>query len=506
MNPRNTIWRDLPVLNQYIGRCQSILQRGQPNNDVLLYWPIYDLWQVGHDLWWQDYTSYFQRRRYELPDLPLLDANWGTIGYMQLPLHSKHLWFDPKPVGRVADRLWKRGYGFDLVSDRLLNRCDARQGAIQSPGARYQVMIVPAARVMPLETLEKIMCLVRDGATVGFVSHLPEDVPGLKNVEVRQGQLRTLLQDLEWLPADAHQVRAAKVGRGRIMVSSDVEQLLQAADVGREPLVDHGLQFIRRKHRHGHYYFVKNPTEEILDHWIQLAVKFETAALLDPITGEAGLAGTRRVANTTRQIRVQLEPGQSVILRTFQQRKEANLWRYHEPLGSTTEIQGEWTVEFLEGGPELPDSYTTVSLDSWTKLPDVRAERFAGTVRYSLTFDAPKGVGPQLLRLGRLGDSARVFLNHQRLTTLVCRPFQVRVETLRPVGNHLQIDVTNVAANRIRDLDIRKVPWKELHGYGMLNMGAQVNRAGLKSRKLDASLWPVREAGLFGPVTLQPVQ
>jgi len=54
-------------------------------------------------------------------------------------------------------------------------------------------------------------------------------------------------------------------------------------------------------------------------------------------------------------------------------------------------------------------------------------------------------------------------------------------------------------------LDIRQVPWKEIHGYGMLNMGGQVNKAGLKSRNLDASLWDVREAGLFGPVTLQPL-
>ena len=67
------------------------------------------------------------------------------------------------------------------------------------------------------------------------------------------------------------------------------------------------------------------------------------------------------------------------------------------------------------------------------------------------------------------------------------------------------VEVTNVAANRIRDLDLRRVPWKELHGYGVLNMGFQVNKAGLKSRKLDASLWPVREAGLFGPVTIQPL-
>ena len=44
MNPRNAIWHDVPALNAYIARCQSILQAGRPDNDILLYWPIHDLW------------------------------------------------------------------------------------------------------------------------------------------------------------------------------------------------------------------------------------------------------------------------------------------------------------------------------------------------------------------------------------------------------------------------------------------------------------------------------
>ena len=44
MNPRNSIWRDAPALNDYVARCQSILQSGKSDNDILLYWPIYDFW------------------------------------------------------------------------------------------------------------------------------------------------------------------------------------------------------------------------------------------------------------------------------------------------------------------------------------------------------------------------------------------------------------------------------------------------------------------------------
>ncbi len=43
-DPRNAFWRDMPLLNTYVARSQSILQAGYPANDVLLYWPIHDYW------------------------------------------------------------------------------------------------------------------------------------------------------------------------------------------------------------------------------------------------------------------------------------------------------------------------------------------------------------------------------------------------------------------------------------------------------------------------------
>lgn len=45
MSPSNTIWRDAPAFFNYITRCQSFLQMGQPDNDFLVYLPIYDMWE-----------------------------------------------------------------------------------------------------------------------------------------------------------------------------------------------------------------------------------------------------------------------------------------------------------------------------------------------------------------------------------------------------------------------------------------------------------------------------
>ena len=161
-------------------------------------------------------------------------------------------------------------------------------------------------------------------------------------------------------------------------------------------------------------------------------------------------------------------------------------------------MTGTWSLEFVEGGPTLPKATTSKHLQSWTKLAGDQGERFAGTAQYTITFDSPGATSNYLLDLGRVADSARVRLNGKPIATLISRPFHVVIDTL-PQGNRLEVEVTNVAANRIRDLDIRGVPWKELNGYGMLNIGEG------ESRKLDASTWPIRDAGLLGPVTLQPL-
>ena len=45
MSPTNSIWRDAPAFFQYITRCQSFLQMGKPDNDFLVYLPVYDMWE-----------------------------------------------------------------------------------------------------------------------------------------------------------------------------------------------------------------------------------------------------------------------------------------------------------------------------------------------------------------------------------------------------------------------------------------------------------------------------
>jgi len=198
------------------------------------------------------------------------------------------------------------------------------------------------------------------------------------------------------------------------------------------------------------------------------------------------------------QVYLQLLPGESRILRTFEEVVSGREWTYLKPGGEAREIAGEWKIAFIEGGPKMPAEIAATKLASWTILGGEDAKVYAGTARYAIEFDRPAGQADDwVLKLGRVCESARVKVNGKELGTLWCAPFEIAVGgALRPGRNTLEVEVTNVAANRIADMDRRHVNWKAFH---------EINFVNRNYKPFDASTWPVRDSGLIGPVELAPV-
>ena len=96
-----------------------------------------------------------------------------------------------------------------------------------------------------------------------------------------------------------------------------------------------------------------------------------------------------------------------------------------------------------------------------------------------------------------MSQRARVRVNGKDYGTLLTPPFRVVVDNLKPTGNVLEVEVTSVAANRIRDLDQRKVEWKKFH---------EINFVNIFYKSFDASGWPLQPSGLLGPVQLVPLE
>ena len=154
-------------------------------------------------------------------------------------------------------------------------------------------------------------------------------------------------------------------------------------------------------------------------------------------------------------------------------------------------------ARFGDGGPVLPAPFETATLGSWADREDEDVRRFAGTARYTIEIARPAvAADAWLLDLGAVADVARVSLNGRHVATAWTRPFRARLVGLPAGRSTLEIEVTNLPANRVRDLDRRGVRWKKFRDANVL---------GIDYKPLDASSWPVRASGLVGPVTLQPL-
>jgi len=463
-NARNSIFRDVPALNACITRCQSVLQEGQPHNDVLLYWPVYDLWMGGG------------RRE------------------LRFSVHHPE-WIENTPCGEAGRWMIDRGYTFDFISDQQVLRTQCAENSLRTEGgSEYRAVLVPAAEFMKIETARQLLDLAEAGATVLVWKQLPQDVPGRHDHAARKQRLGELMGRLS-LDAGG----AATVGKGKLIVDDDLPALLDASEIAREPLVDHRLQFIRRRNSSHVSYFIANHSAEVVNGWVAFASPCRSALLMDPMTGRTGVAPTRE-ENGRAEVRLQMQPGETRLLRVFPDTTvDGPVWPITEPAGEPIAVEGPWRVQFVEGGPELPEDLDAEELACWTELGDDEAKRFAGAARYSVTVELPEEVADHwLLDLGDVRESARVSLSGRPAGIVVAHPFRLELSgLLEPGDNELVVEVTNLSANRIRDLDRRGVDWKKFH---------DINFVDHLYKPFDAAGWDLKPSGLLGPVTLTPLR
>lgn len=452
MSPTNTIWKDADGLFKYITRCQAFLTAGNPDSDVLLYFPIDDLWQRQDGI------------------------------YMMFDIHS----MDKKmpEVKQMVRELVNAGLDPDYLSDALAQDLEVgSNGSIVSKGGNvYKALIVPPVNFMPVETLETLKRLKEQGGNVIFTGHLPKDVPGLGNLEERRNRLKALESEMA-TPA------------------KDLQAAIRMTGARPEPLRERGVSLLRRTNEvDGHNYFLALLSGNAIDGWETLATPAESVMIFDPLTGKKGMARTRKGINGNTEIYLQVEPGQSLLLKTFPGKVDAEDWAYYKKAGDPYVINKGWSIEFVESEPSIEGVFKTDTLTAWTNLPVDAAKVNTGTARYSVDFTLPDWVSADewLLDLGDLRESARVYVNGAEAGTVWSVPFAIEIgKLLKPGVNHLDIDVTNLPANRIADYDRKGKKWKI---FKDANVASVTN-----SKVVDFSEWETVPAGLNSKVSLTPL-
>jgi hypothetical protein len=467
--PANSFWNDFPALNNYIARIQSFLQSGRSDNDILLYFPIFD--------------------RYA-------DYGRGMLEHFDAISPA----YNGTPFKTGAETMIEKGYSFDYISDLQIKNTETNNALLQTEGNSYKTLILPGCKYIPLETFSQILTLANNGATIIFYGNMPENVSGWANTEEKTVAFNRMKEALKFNETDNKNILLAVVGDGKIIMGSDLNSLLSFAGIRREPMADEGIKFIRRRSTSGSVYFIKNQTENPFAGWVPLQVEAKSAALFNPMNEKFGTAKKRMTKEGVFEIYLKLEKGESMIVGTFNNKVSGKPYLFYNTASEPQEIKGKWKLEFTEGGPLLPDEREVDNLLSWTETGGEDVKNFSGTAGYTISFNKPSVSGDAwTVNLGKVYESARVILNGQELAVLIGPEYQVVVDNklLRPT-NILEIKVSNLMANRIAWMDRNKIEWKKFYNVNMAARLKENNKNGI----FDASAWQPRESGLIGPVTI----
>jgi hypothetical protein len=292
----DSLLREMGTMNAYISRCQSFLQMGSADNDLLLYFPIYDVWHNEKGT-----------------VLPIVNDNAGQ-------------WLTKSAFYKASQLLMDKGYGIDFISDLYIKEASADKGKVSIGRNSYKAIVVPMCRFMPYETFKALIDLVQNGATVLFVE-FPSEVPGWSDFQNKNDKFQELVRELALMPHESRNKLAA-YGKGKMAINGSLENMLNFLDFPHEGIADFKVKYVRRKNNTGYHYFMVNQQAFPIDAWVDIAVDAKAIALFDPLTGNSGMALTR-IQQGKLQVYLQLKPGESLILQTFSAfPKTGAKWQY----------------------------------------------------------------------------------------------------------------------------------------------------------------------------------
>ncbi|EAZ82496.1 glycosyl hydrolase [Algoriphagus machipongonensis] len=461
LTQNNSLWPHFNEFNQFITRSQSILQAGNPDNELLVYWPVYDVWAEPK-------------------------------GKMEMiTVHAVDEWLHSTEFYQLSSSLMEAGYSLDFISDEMIASSKAVQGNIQtSKNNQAKVLIIPETEFMPMSTLEKIIQLAQNGAKVIFQSK-PKSIPGIHQ---NQGALQSSFDQL-WASLN-FQNGVSQQGKGNITLSDKISETLIKQGINREQLVDAGLDFIRRKTVNETYYFIANHSANTVNQRINLANEAETVILMDPLTGKTGVLNSVLSAGQT-SIDLYMKSGESIFLKLLEKDVSTQLeeWPDYSEIQGTYDLSENWKLEFENGQPELPAPMQMDVISPWTDRGNVAADNFSGQATYSTTFDFDKTEGKSyLLTIDQVYESAKIKINGEYAGGIWSIPYQLDISAhLKDGQNTMQIEVANLMANSIRYLDRNHIEWRNYH---------EINFVNIDYKPFDASNWKTMPSGIGGKVKI----
>lgn len=424
---------------------------------------------------------------HSVPHQSFLDARFRpgmTMGWWGTKFGWQQTWWKPGKAffdyltrssvllehGEVPTRLlvigWRpeQSYGpqhaVDYASAETLSRAKVVNGQVVLPsGRRYALVGLSAQPAMSLALARTVKRLVSEGAVI--MGTRPERSTELADREAADAEVARIGREV-WgeQPIPENALRA--YGKGRVMGHRSLNAALVSLGAVEDLVMEPGsafarVRFARRSGPEADLYFLahNNAAEPAVEFTGVFGTTAGRPELWDP------LRGTRRAlpefspdakAGVTR-VPLRLEPGESVfVVFPRQATVPAALGRNFVAPSPLREVAGPWRVSFAGARADgSAASATLEKLSDWSTATDPDIKYFSGTATYTTEFalSASEASAPLSLDLGRVEVIARVKLNGRDLGVVWAAPWRIALAGARAGRNTLEIEVTNLWANRL---------------------------------------------------------
>ena len=353
--------------------------------------------------------------------------NW----LMQFDIHSMAK-KAPDFIRTILD-IDRKGFDCDYISDRLLLSTSAAKGMAKTEaGTTYRGIIIPEGCVMPEAVKAHLDSLSQNGVKI------------IKGVD---------------------------------------EAAMKTAAAPEEMKTRLGLKMIRRQNPYGCHYFIANLSPEDIDETVEVAMANEYMTWFDPMTSRFYEA-----EHNGKKVRIRLKSGESRFLLCSSLPVDAE--KQTEETGQTLNLTGnKWKLSFVDDRPRVGKTFKLKALTTWENLSDSAAVTM-GTGVYETSFSLTEQQAREkwTIDLGDVRESARVYINNVYIGCAWAVPFQLDCGTsLRKGKNTLRIEVTNLPANRIADMDRKGIPWRKMK---------EINVVDINYKKTSYAEWKPVKSGI----------
>lgn len=389
----------------------------------------------------QTYLQWGQPDNDFLVYLPVRDMwrknpkNW----LMQFDIHKMEE-KAPEFIKTILD-IDKAGFDCDYISDQYLRTTTFKDGMlVTAAGIKYKGLIIPGKNIMPSDVIQHISDLKKQGAN--------------------------------------------------IIMGADADAMAKTA-VAEQMKSQLGLKMIRRVNDAGYHYFIANLTDHDIQGNVSLAVKTPHAFWYNPMNGEKYDA----VMNDGK-LNINLKSGESRILICSNQTTNFPVEARPAVGNKTIDLTGNaWQLSFTEDAPQVGETFNLQGLKTWEGLSE-KAKVMMGTGVYETTFKLSKddAKASWSIDLGDVRESARVYINNVYVGCAWAVPYILDCKNALVKGkNTIRIEVTNLPANRIAELDRQGVKWRKMK---------EINVVDINYKKTTYENWAPVPSGLNSTVKL----